>query len=159
MVIRQYESRDLPAMIRIWNEVVEDGLAFPQEEALDLECGAAFFAGQTYTAVADVDGEVVGLYILHPNTVGRLGSISNASYAVLGARRGEHIGEALVKDSLKKAKEFGFRVMQFNAVVESNVHARHLYERLGFVRLGTIPGCFRQKDGHFENIIPYYHTL
>lgn len=47
----------------------------------------------------------------------------------------------------------------FNAVVETNVHARHLYERLGFRQLGTIPGGFRMKDGHYENICPYYHEL
>lgn len=49
--------------------------------------------------------------------------------------------------------------MEFNAVVENNVHARHLHERLGFVRLGTIPGGFRMKDGSYQNICPYYHTL
>ena len=42
---------------------------------------------------------------------------------------------------------------------ESNIHARHLYERLGFTQLGTIPGGFRMKDGHYENICPYYHEL
>ena len=49
--------------------------------------------------------------------------------------------------------------MQFNAVVESNAAARRLYERLGFIQLGTIPGGFRMKDGHFENICPYYFEL
>ena len=62
-------------------------------------------------------------------------------------------------DSLAQAKRLGFRVMEFNAVVENNVHARHLHERLGFVRLGTIPGGFRMKDGSYQNICPYYHTL
>ena len=47
----------------------------------------------------------------------------------------------------------------WNEVVESNVHARHLYERLGFVPLGVIPGGFRMKDGHYENICPYYYEL
>ena len=74
-------------------------------------------------------------------------------------RRGGHIGEKLVTDSLAQARRLGFRVMEFNAVVENNVHARHLYERLGFVRLGTIPGGFRMKDGSYQNICPYYHTL
>ena len=70
-----------------------------------------------------------------------------------------HIGEQLVLDCMKKGRELGFRVLQFNAVVESNTHARHLYERLGFRQLGTIPGGFRMKDGHYENICPYYHEL
>lgn len=55
--------------------------------------------------------------------------------------------------------KLGFRVLQFNAVVESNTHARHLYERLGFTQLGTIPRGFRMKDGHYENICPYFKEL
>ena len=94
MTIRKYTENDLPAMISIWNEVVEDGIAFPQEEPLTAESGAEFFASQTYSAV-----------------------------------------------------------------VESNIHTRHLYERLGFFQLGTIPKGFRMKDGHFENICSYYHEL
>ena len=31
-MIRAYEAKDLPSMIAIWNEVVEEGIAFPQEE-------------------------------------------------------------------------------------------------------------------------------
>lgn len=56
MTIRAYQDGDLPEMIRIWNEVVEEGAAFPQEEFLDEMSGAAFFAEQTYTAVA-AEGE------------------------------------------------------------------------------------------------------
>ena len=159
MIVRKYEKKDLPSIISIWNEVVEDGIAFPQEELLDEKSGEEFFASQSFSGVAEDEGEIVGLYILHPNNVGRCGHICNASYAVSSACRGKHIGEALVKDCLSKAKEIGFRVLQFNAVVESNIHARHLYKRLGFVQLGIIPGGFRMKDGHYENICPYYHEL
>ena len=160
MIIRQYQPADLPAMISIWNRVVEDGVAFPQEELLTPETGAAFFAEQSHAAVAvDDGGAVVGLYILHPNNVGRCGHICNASYAVSADCRGRHIGEKLVLDCLRMGRELGFRVLQFNAVVESNVHARHLYRRLGFVQLGTIPGGFRMKDGRYENICPYYREL
>lgn len=159
MIIRKYNPNDLPSMIAIWNEVVEDGIAFPQEELLDDVTGADFFSSQSYCGVADDDGRILGLYILHPNNVGRCGHICNASYAVSSDVRGKHIGEQLVLDCLKKGRELGFRVLQFNAVVETNIHARHLYERLGFKQLGTIPGGFRMKDGHYENICPYYIEL
>ncbi len=65
MIIRKYAERDLPEIIRIWNEVVEEGIAFPQEELLNLKSGAEFFAAQSYTAVAEEDGKIYGLYILH----------------------------------------------------------------------------------------------
>lgn len=159
MKIREYETKDLPDMIAIWNEVVEDGIAFPQEELLDEMTGKEFFESQTYSAVAEENGRIYGLYILHPNNVGRCGHICNASYAVSSGSRGKHIGEMLVKDCLLQGRKHGFSVLQFNAVVESNIHARHLYERLGFVQLGTIPKGFRMKDGHYENICPYYHEL
>ena len=159
MEIRAYTDADVPAMVRIWNRVVEDGIAFPQEEFLDEKSGKEFFASQTYCAVAEENGKVEGLYILHPNNIGRCGHICNASYAVDSACRGKHIGEKLVSDCLVQAKRLGFGVMQFNAVVESNIHARHLYERLGFIQLGTIPNGFRMKDGSYQNICPYYHTL
>ena len=161
MIVRGYEKRDLGSMIQIWNEVVEEAKAFPQEELLDEITGAEFFASQTYSAVAEDENDhtICGLYILHPNNVGRCGHICNASYAVRSKYRGQHIGEKLVLDCLQQAKKQEFKILQFNAVVESNTHARHLYERLGFIQLGTIPNGFRMKDGHFENICPYYHEL
>ena len=81
-------------------------------------------------------------------------------------RRAGRIGEILVGDlirvtldCLEKGRELGFRVLQFNAVVESNIHARHLYDRLGFKQLGLIPRGFHMKDGHYENICLYYIEL
>ncbi len=159
--IRKYEDKDIPEAIAIWNEVVEEGNAFPQEEILTVNSGAEFFASQTVCAVAEEfgTGNLLGLYILHPNNVGRCGHIANASYAVRADRRGKHIGEQLVLDCLTQAESCGFRVLQFNAVVASNLHARHLYERLGFTQLGVIPDGFRMKDGHYEDICPYYKCL
>lgn len=161
IIIRKYTEKDVSAMCGIWNEVVEEGVAFPQEDTLNEKSGADFFAAQTYCAVAEEteSGKIVGLYILHPNNVGRCSHIANASYAVSSSCRGLHIGEFLVKDCLSQARLAGFKILQFNAVVATNVHARHLYERLGFIQLGTIKGGFKMKDGHFEDICLYYREV
>lgn len=158
IILEEYQLKDVESMVRIWNEVVEEGVAFPQEELLTKATGEQFFKEQTYCGVAreKETGKVVGMYILHPNNVGRCGHICNASYAVASEKRGLHIGEKLVLDCIQQAKKAGFRVLQFNAVVAGNIHARHLYERIGFRQLGTIPGGFRMKDGHYEDICPYY---
>lgn len=159
--IKKYEKTDLKDAVMIWNQVVEDGVAFPQTEPLTEETGHTFFEEQSFTGIAydERSGEIVGLYILHPNNIGRCGHICNASYAVRADMRGQHIGELLVKHCMEKGKELGFRILQFNAVVSSNTYALRLYEKLGFVRLGTIPGGFLMKDGHYEDIIPHYHAL
>ncbi len=105
--IRKYEPADIPSMVQIWNEVVEEGVAFPQEDFLTDESGADFFAAQTYCGVAEEisTSQVLGLYILHPNNIGRCG---------------------------------------------------HLYERIGFHLLGTVPGGFRLKSGEYDDICLYY---
>ena len=159
--IREYQPQDVEAMIAIWNEIVQEGNAFPQEEYLTKESGTDFFAAQSYCGVAEQEGSetLLGLYILHPNHIGRCGHISNASYAVSSKSRGMHIGEKLVKDSIRQAKSLGFGILQFNAVVATNIHARHLYEKIGFCQLGTIPKGFRLKNGSYEDICPYYIEL
>ena len=157
--IRGYTQQDIADMAKVWNEVVEDGIAFPQEETLDEQAATEFFAAQTHCGVAVEDGRVIGLYILHPNNVGRCGHIANASYAVGSFARNKGVGKRLVEDSMAQGKANGFRVLQFNAVVATNAGARHLYEKLGFVQLGTIPGGFRMPDGTYADICPYYHEL
>lgn len=159
MNIRGFTKQDVPAMAEIWNEVVEAGLAFPQEETLTAEQAEQFFASQSFTAVAEDNGVIAGLYILHPNNVGRCGHIANASYAVRRELRGKQIGRELVGHSLRKCAELGFRILQFNAVVADNKPALALYESLGFRQLGVIPGGFRKKDGSYADIIPHYFDV
>lgn len=159
MTVREYSKDDVSGMIAVWNEVVDEGNAFPQEERLDERSGAEFFAAQSRCGVAEENGVILGTYILHPNNVGRCGHICNASYAVSSEFRGRRIGEALVRDCMRAAKDLGFRVLQFNAVVADNVRARRLYERLGFKQLGTIPGGFRLDNGEFADICPYFIEL
>ena len=159
MIIREYDEKDILQMTSLWNDIVEEGIAFPQEDLLDEKSGKVFFLEQSYVGVVEDKDRIVGLYILHPNNVGRCGHICNASYAVCKSFRGQHIGEKLVKDCMNQAKALGFKILQFNAVVETNMGARHLYEKMGFTQLGTIPKGFRMKDGTYENICPYYIEL
>ena len=161
ITIREYRTQDMVEAMDIWNEVVRDGIAFPQLDELTEQTADEFFRGQSYTGIAadGETGEVLGLYILHPNNVGRCGHICNTSYAVKSGKRGLHIGEQLVKDSLAVGARLGFRLLQFNAVVASNTHALHLYKRLGFTQLGRIPQGFLMKDGHYEDIILHYIVL
>ena len=48
MLIREYTENDLTKMIKIWNTVVDEGNAFPQEEVLDQSSGELFFGSQNY---------------------------------------------------------------------------------------------------------------
>ena len=94
--IRPYTADDIKAMVRIWNEVVEAGDAFPQVTPLTEQNADEFFSAQTATMVADVNGIIFGMYILHPNGIGRCAHIANASFAVASASRGLGLGRKLL---------------------------------------------------------------
>lgn len=102
MQIRSYMEADIPQMIEIWNHVVEEGNAFPREETLTESNGSAFFAGQTYCGVACEGKEILRLYILHPNNVGRCGHIANASCAVRCDVRGKLSEKSLCRIVLNR---------------------------------------------------------
>lgn len=159
ITMREYVPGDLEAFRSIWNDIVEDGLAFPGEELLDDDDIRKLIAAQSKAIVAEVDGKVAGLYVLHPNNIGRCSHVGNASFGVAKAFRGHGIGRLLVEHSLKTARECGFRGMQFNAVVAGNTAALGLYVSLGFRQIGTIPGGFRLKDDSYSDMHILYKTL
>lgn len=155
--IKAYSREDCPQATALWNEIVEQGDSFPGDRSLTMEEADAFFSSQTFTGCAYQNGRLLGLYVLHPNNIGRCSHIANASYAVSADTRGQGVGRALVLHSLRKAGECGFTGLQFNAVVCTNLAAIHLYEQLGFQRIGTIPGGYRPKDGGPLDIHIFFH--
>ena len=159
MIIREFNKSDIPSMLRIWNEVIRADNAFPQDSELEEENAYDYFSSQSFTGVLEDNGEIAGVYILHPNNIGRCGHIANASYAVDASRRGQGIGRKIVAHCLEKASQLGFRIIQFNAVVKSNAGAIGLYESMGFIRLGTVEGGYRHDSGEYEDIILFYKKL
>ncbi len=159
IVLKQYKEKDGAAASEIWNQVVEEGLYFPGDRVLSVEEANAYFLEQTDTITAWRGDEMVGLYILHPNNIGRCGHIANASYAVRQGERGQGIGRRLVEDSLLRAKARGFLGLQFNAVVATNTGAMALYESIGFQRLARVPKGYHAKDGGYLDTYIYLYSF
>lgn len=160
MIIRPIGANDFEALRSIVNAIIEAGEAFTYESVFTREQMGAYIA--SYTAggwVAQIDGRVVGGYVLRPNQPGRGAHVCNATYMVDPNLRGQQIGRRLGEDSLLRAKELGFTAMQFNAVVSSNVAAVTLWTRLGFRVIGEVPGGFRRRDGNFASLLIMYRAL
>jgi GNAT superfamily N-acetyltransferase len=102
---------------------------------------------------------VIGTATLHPNHDGPAAHIANASFAVDPQSRGKGVGRRLAEDTLARARSEGYRAMQFNAVVESNIGAVALWKSLGFDILTTVPEAFLHPTGRYVGLHVMHCTL
>lgn len=159
VTFRAYTGEDLPELMEIWNDILEDGEAFPGTELYVLPEFAAMLEEQSAVTCMLQDGVLAGYYILHPNNIGRCSHVANASYAMKKEFRGRGLGKYLVGQSLKQAARLGFRGMQFNAVVAGNLAALRIYRNAGFQTVGKIPGGFLLKNGTYSDMYILYRPL
>ncbi|MGI8880212.1 MAG: GNAT family N-acetyltransferase [Jatrophihabitans sp.] len=146
----------------IWHQITAAGDTYcydphtSSDDARTMWLGGA--AGME-TWVARGGGQVVGLYEISRNQSGPGSHVANGSYMVADGIRGKGIGRQLVLHSLQRAKDLGYRGVQFNAVAATNVHAIGLYERLGFTTIGRVPGGFRHPEQGFVDLQIMYRPL
>ncbi|GAA2615189.1 GNAT family N-acetyltransferase [Paractinoplanes durhamensis] len=142
--MRDFQEADWPQVWAIIRDVVRAADTFPFDPDMTEEQARAIWIerppGRTVVAV---DGDrVLGTAKMGANRGGPGAHIATASFMVAEAERGRGVGSALCRETIKWAEEQGYAGVQFNAVVETNIHAVTLYERLGFRILGTVPRAF-----------------
>ena len=141
--IREAEPSDNVAIATIFRAVVATGDTYSFDAGTnDTDAAAYFLAGGITAYVAEEEGQVVGVYKLIPNHVGRGAHVANASFMVDPAAQGKGIGRALGEHCLDEARRQGYEAMQFNFVVSTNVAAVELWKKLGFNVVGTLPKAF-----------------
>ena len=133
---------------RIWpffSAIVAAGESYAFPEDLTVETGRGWWMEQPpgHTVVLEDDGRFVGSAKMGPNRPGRGDHVGTASFMVDPAAQGRGVGRALASYVVAWHREQGFAGIQFNAVVETNTAAVHLWQALGFEIVGTVPGAFR----------------
>ena len=108
------------------------------------------------TVVYVVDDEILGTYYIKPNSAGPSRHICNCGYMVSENARGKGVARAMCEHSQQVAVEQGFKAMQFNSVVSTNIIAVSLWKKLGFSIIGTIPRAYHHKRlGYVDSYIMF----
>ncbi len=106
--------------------------------------------------VAEEDGAIVGTYFLKANQMGGGAHVANCGYVTAAAAQGQGLARMMCHHSIERAKARGFRAMQFNFVVATNVNALHLWQSCGFAIVGRLPGAFlHPKLGYVDALVLY----
>jgi GNAT superfamily N-acetyltransferase len=144
MQIRECVDTDWPAIWPIFQSIVAAGDTYPYDPAWSAEQAREIWIGQPpgHAVVACIDSRIQGIAKMGPNRPGPGSHVATASFMVSGDSRNQGVGRALGEYALDWAREQGFAAMQFNAVVETNAPAVHLWQALGFRIIGTVPEAF-----------------
>jgi ribosomal protein S18 acetylase RimI-like enzyme len=133
LTIRRFEQQDWLGLWPILKSTFASGdtYAFPPDST-EVEIHMAWIEQPlaTFVAVSD-SGVLIGTYILKPNQPGLGSHVSNCGYVVAEHARGKGIAASMCEHSQAEAVILGFKSMQFNSVVATNVVAVRLWQRLG----------------------------
>ena len=159
--IREAAAADWPSIFPFFRTIVAAGetYAYPDDLASD-EARALWMPAAPARTVVAVDGPtVLGSATMGPNRPGRGAHVATGSFMVDAAARGRGVGRALGEHVVGWARDAGYRGIQFNAVVETNLSAVQLWRSLGFVVIGTVPGAFRRPDGSYVGLLVMHLDL
>ena len=160
MVIRPALPSDSGAIWRVLEPVIRAGetWALPRDMS-EAEALAYWTAPDREAFVAEEDGSILGTYFLRANHPGGGSHVANTGYMTAADATGRGVGRALCLHSLQRARERGFRAMQFNFVVSTNERAVRLWHSLGFETVGRLPGAFNHPRLGDVDVLVMYQRL
>jgi len=158
--IRVASSADYGAIWTILEPMIRTGETYtlPRDMSRD-EALAYWFSAEKETFVWEENDAVLGTYFLKANQQGGGAHVANCGYVTSATAQGRGIARAMCLHSLERAKERGFRAMQFNFVVSTNERAVKLWLSLGFEVVGRLPGAFEHPSRGLVDALVMYRKL
>jgi len=160
MQIRLATEADRAAILAIIVPVLRAGETYAvARDMTAAETLGYWFASSHEVFVAEADGIILGTYYLMANQAGGGAHVANCGYMTAAAAQGRGVARAMCQHSLVRARDRGFRAMQFNHVVSTNTRAVALWQALGFDIVGTLPKAFNHPTQGYVDSYVMFRTL
>ncbi|OHB27011.1 MAG: GNAT family N-acetyltransferase [Phenylobacterium sp. RIFCSPHIGHO2_01_FULL_69_31] len=160
MHIRPAAPSDAEAIWRIIGPTIRAGETYALDRDLPEAAALAYWLGAgRETFVAEADGQILGTYYIRANQAGGGAHVCNCGYMTAAEAAGRGVARAMCAHSLDHARSRGFRAMQFNFVVSTNVRAVKLWQSMGFTVVGRLPGAFAHPTEGYVDALVLFQTL
>lgn len=160
MAVRLATGLDRDAIWTILEPMIRGGETYTLPRDMSREQALEYwFAAEKETFVWEEDGAVLGTYFLKANQQGGGAHVANCGYVTSAAVQGRGIARAMCLHSLERAKQRGFRAMQFNFVVSTNERAVKLWSSLGFEIVGRLPLAFEHPQLGFVDALVMFRQI
>ena len=158
--IRAAGAEDGDAIWSIIEPIIRAGDVYTLPNEMSREEALAYWFSEGHEVfVAEDKNEVVGSYYLRANQRGGGSHVANCGYATAPALSGRGVARAMCAHSLERARERGFRAMQFNFVVSTNERAVKLWQSFGFEIVGRLPKAFLHPERGYVDAYVMFREL
>jgi ribosomal protein S18 acetylase RimI-like enzyme len=157
MLIRAAVDGDADAIWSIMEPIIRAGETYSLPRDMSKERALAYWLlPEREVFVVEENGGIVGTYCLQANQKGGGAHVANCGYMTAVSATGRGVARAMCAHSIDRARERGFRAMQFNFVISTNERAVRLWQSFGFEIAGRLPGAFRHPTlGYVDAYIMY----
>jgi len=160
VLIRPATDGDADAIWAIMEPIIRAGETYTLPRDMDKQAALAYWRSpEREVFVADDRGEIVGTYCLQVNQKGGGAHVANCGYMTAVPATGRGVARTMCAHSLDRARERGFRAMQFNFVISTNDRAVRLWQSFGFEIVGRLPGAFQHPTHGYVDACIMYRTL
>lgn len=160
MLIREALEKDADAIWAILEPIIRAGETYTQPRNMSHEDALDYWRSPGHEVfVAENNGEIVGTYFLKANQKGGGAHVANSGYMTAPHATSRGVARAMCAHSLERARERGFRAMQFNFVVSTNERAVRLWQKFGFEIVGRLPRAFENPKLGFVDAYVMYRQL
>ena len=160
MLIRPAANEDANSIWAIMEPIIRAGETYTLPRDMDkVRALAYWFSDEREVFVAEDNGDIVGTYCLQANHQGGGAHVANCGYMTAVSGTGRGVARAMCTHSLDRARERGFRAMQFNFVISTNDRAVRLWQSFGFEIVGRLPGAFQHPTQGYVDAYVLYCNL
>ena len=160
MLIRPAANEDANSIWAIMEPIIRAGETYTLPRDMDkVRALAYWFSDEREVFVAENNGDIVGTYCLQANHQGGGAHVANCGYMTAVSGTGRGVARAMCTHSLDRARERGFRAMQFNFVISTNDRAVRLWQSFGFEIVGRLPEAFQHPTQGYVDVYVLYRNL
>ena len=160
LTIRRAVAEDASEIWSILEPVFRAGETYMIARDISKDEATSYWCGPSHeTFVADEGGRILGTYFLRANQAGGGAHVANCGYITAPAAQGRGVARAMLGHSLARARERGFRAMQFNCVISTNARAVQTWQDNGFLIVGRLPEAFLHPTLGYVDALVMYRQL
>ncbi len=159
--IRPLSEADWPAVWAMMEPIIRAGDTYPYAMDMTIDGARRMWIDIPEAAYVaeDEDGDILGTYYIKPNQPTLGAHVANCGYMVAERARGRGVATKMCQHSQEEAMRMGYRAMQYNLVVKTNEASVHLWQKMGFTIVGTLPGAFEHAENGFVDAYVMYKQL